>query len=376
MIERYKRKIKMILAFLIIPVILTAPLPVSGEVAPIEETKGKIENISGEEMKVLEKLFLISKEIEALEKEETKINNEIGSFMVQIADLEEKINQTQQDYTSKLEILEQVLVYYQRGGPATYLDILLNADSFSEFLKSLNAIKDISHNVAGLLTSLEEGKKLLQEEKQQLDDKVILLENKQLELDRNLLEHEVAAQEQESYLSSLEEDRIYYEEQLLNLQILWEDCKKVFQNTVTETTRIIGEGYYTADDLNLGLGIFTMPGALEEDTFNRILNDNSDMTETYFRFNEGEVVIEVPELHLVLHGNFFIADQSAIQYEVTTGTFYELPLDELSIQALFEQGPLIIDFAAITGGIEIVDFSLEEVASQEGRLTFVIKLQW
>ncbi len=376
MLRLHKRKMKMAIAFLIIPVMLAAPLPASGVVAPIEDTREEIENISQEEMEVLERLFLISKEIEALEAEEVKINTEITAINEQIADLERTIDETQQNYDEKLTLMEKVLVYYQRGGPTTYLEVLLNADSFSEFLKSLNVIRDISHNVSELLTSLEAGKKLLEEEKQQLDGKADELTKKQEELTYNLSEREAAHQEQEAYLSGLEDKRIYYEEQLQNLQLLWEDCKKLFTDIVSETTRIIGEGRFTAEDLNLSMGLFTIPGAIAEDTFNRVLKENSDMAETIFHFQDGQVEIEVPKLHLILRGDFLITGDSAIQYQVTEGTFYDLPLDELSIQALFEQGPMIIDFAAIAGNIEIVDFALQEVASEEGQLTFVIKLKW
>lgn len=376
MIQRYQHKIKIVVTAFMIAILMAAPLRVSGEVAPIEDTKDKIENISQEEMEVLEKLFVIVKEVEALEQEESKLNIEVTDIKSQISELETVIEDTRKEYEGEKELLRQVLIYYQRGGPASYLEILLKAESFGEFLKSLNAIKDISHNVSGLLDSLEASRQKLQGEKEQLDGKAILLKKKQYELGQKLKEREAAEQEQETYLSGLKENRIYYEEQLQNLQLLWEDCRTVFTNTVAETTRIIGEGYFTAEDLNLGMGLFTMPGAIEEDTFNRVLNENSEIAETYFYFKEKEVVLEVPTLHLKLLGNYVIADESAIRYEVNSGTFYDLPLDELSIKALFEKGPLIIDFAAITGDIEIVDFILQEVNSEEGRLAFVIKLKW
>lgn len=376
MIQRYQHKLKMIGACFMIAILMFAPIRASGEVAPIEDTKDKIENISQEEMAVLEKLFVISKEVDALKQEEVKLNADVTDIKSQISELEAVIDDTMKEYDGEKELLRQVLIYYQRGGPASYLEILLKAESFGEFLKSLNAIKDISHNVSGLLDSLEKSRQKLQGEKEVLDGKAVILKKKQYELGQKLMEREAAEQKQEAYLSGLKEDRTYYEAQLQNLQLLWEDCRKVFSNTVAETTRIIGEGYFTAEDLNLGVGLFTMPGAIEEDTFNRVLNDNSDMTETYFYFKDKEVELEVPMLHLKLWGNFVIADESAIRYEVTSGTFYDLPLDELSMQALFEQGPLIIDFAAITGDIEIVDFILQEVDSEEGRLAFVIKLKW
>ncbi len=376
MLNHRKFKLKRITAILMMLVLAFIPIRASGEVAPIEEAQEEIENISQEEMEVLEKLFMISKEMDAIRQEEDRIKEEIAGIMEQIASLEETIRKMQSDYDVKLGVLEQVLIYYQRGGPATYLEILLNAESFTQFLKSLNVLKDISHNVGELLTSLEEGRIALQEEKRQMDEKMAMLREKQEELERKWMEREQAKIKQEDYLSGLKEKRVYYEEQLQRLELLWENCKELFQNIVAETTRIIGEGYFTAEDLNLGMGLFALPGSIREDTFNRVLNDNSDMTETYFYFHDGEVTIEVPELQLVLQGNFFIAGEYAIQYEVTSGTFYELPLDEVSIARLFEKGSLVMDFNAIAGDMGTIDFALQEVESREGSLAFIIKLKW
>jgi hypothetical protein len=273
-------------------------------------------------------------------------------------------------------VLEQVLVYYQRGGPASYLEILLRTESFTDFLKSINVIKDISRNVSELLVTLEDGKKALQEEKQLRDEQMVLLEDKKNELEENLHKSELLRQEQEQYLVALQEDRVHYEEQLQNLEILWEDSRALFTDIVAEITRIIGEGYFGVEDLNLELGLFTMQGAIEEENFNNVLNENSALTDIIFRFKEGEVVIEVPEKHLVLYGDFVIAGDSAIRYEVKSGTFYELPLDEVAIAELFEKGPLLIDFATITGDTTIVDFTLQQVESEDTRLAFEIKLEW
>lgn len=376
MIEQLKTKLNKAIVILIIPVMLTLPLSASGEVAPIEDTRERIEGISEEEKKVLEKLFLIAKEIETLEAEELKINSWISVTKEQVTELERRIEKTQGSYNEKLHLLEKVLVYYQRGGPATYLEMLLSTDSFSEFLKSLNVIKDISHNVAKLLDTLEEGKRVLEEERLQLNDKMKELTGKQKELAYNLAQRETAHQEQEAFLSGLEEKRSYYEEQLQDIEQLWENSKQLFVEIASEATRIIGEGHFTSEDLNLSMGLFTVPGAIREETFNRVLKENSHMTEMSFHFNQDQVVIEVPELKLVLRGDFIITGDKAIEYQVTEGTFYDLPLDELSVQALFEQGPITIDFTAIAGDIAMVDFQLQEVESREGQLAFVIKLKW
>lgn len=360
----------MILTFVLITVLL--PMHASGEVTPISDLEDKLNGISEEEKVVLEELFTLQQEIDALQQEEDNINSDIEDLNNQITGLEKEIKNKQEDYDLQLNILEQVLVQYQRGGPASYLEILLNADSLSEFIKSLNIMKDMSHNVNELLNGLQEGKKELEAEKSRLDDKNVQLEQKKIELIENIHSKQKVQQEQEAYLTSLKEDRTFYEEQLSNVKQIWADCQTLFHSMVVELTRIISSGYFTVEDLNIEYGFFAAQGYLKEDVFNSVLSENSDLLKIQFHFEENRVVLEVPEKHLVLNGNFVIAGESAIEYEVDSGTFYDMPLEASAISELFINGPLRIDFKSIAGDMDIMDFKISEVESKDGALNFII----
>ena len=373
-IHKIKKIIAYVLAFVFIGILM--PLKVSGEVAPINDIEDKLEGITEEEKAILEKLFTIQQVINDTRQQQADITDEIAVLKTQMTTIEDEITKKQKSYDDQLDLLKQVLVTYQRGGPASYLEILLNADNLSDFLKSLNILKDISHNVNNLLISLDVSKQELQEEKALLDEKTRLLEQTKKKLEQKLEEEEALQEEQENYLASLQEDREFYEEQLGNVVQMWTDCKALFSDLVTEITKVIGDGHYTVDDLNLEYGIFTVAGYLEEGTFNSTLRKYSSMTETIFRFEEDKVIIEVPDKHLVLEGNFVIGGESAIRYEVVGGTFYDLPLEATSIEELFQKGPLLIDFKKIAGDMVIIDFKINEVQSREGTLNFVIKPQY
>ncbi len=369
---RRKRNQKIGWILILAIIILVFPFKASGEVKQITELEDRLENITEEEMDVLQELFRLSQEIDSLEQEEAKINREIEQLEAKIAALDKDIEGKQKDYDIQLTILEQVLVNYQRSGPASYLEILLKADNLSTFIKSLNIIKDISHNVNDLLVTVEDSKRILEEERSQLAQSTLLLEEKKENLVVTLKEKQEVQKEQESYLASLQTDKVYYQEQLANLTMLWEECRTLFPSISAEISSIVGEGYFTLEDLNLDSGFFTMSGYLEEETFNQILSEHSTITQTIFSYEEDQVMIEVPEEHLVLKGYFSISGESAIQYEVTEGTFYDMPLEQASIAELFLNGPLLIDFNAVTGDIIIIDFKLTEIWSTEEALNFVI----
>ncbi|HWT76373.1 MAG TPA: hypothetical protein VN258_16875 [Mobilitalea sp.] len=368
------RRTVIMIAFLLVA--FTAPPKASGEVQKVTDIEDKLEGISEEEKKVLADLFSIKQEIDGLELEETTISTKIRTLQSQTKDLEAQIENKQGEYDVQLEVLKQVMVSYQRGGPASYLEILLREDNLSEFLKSLNIMKDISHNVNELLTTLDKSKKELEAEKEQLSAKTVQIEQKKDELLKNLDAKQQLQQKQEDYLASLQEDRTHYQEQLDNITQMWTDCKSFFTDIVKELNRIIGSGYFTEADLNLDYGFFTVQGYLKEDTFNQVLSENSSITQTAFHFQGDQVVIEVPEKHLVLTGHFEIAGESAIKYVVEKGTFYDMPLEEASIEELFQNGPLLIDFKGITGDAVIVDFDINEVWSEDETLNFVIVPQF
>ena len=366
-----KRNFVIVILSVFIFLMAVLPMRAFGDVKPIEELEDKLEGISEEEKVVLEELFRLQQEIDGLVAEETKVTHELESLQRQIEELGEEIKQKQVNYRQQLNVLEQVLVNYQRRGPASYIELLLKSNNLSEFLMSLNIMKDISHNVEELLVGLESSRLELEEEKLLLSEKTTQIEEKQAELLLTLEAKEEVQTKQETNLASLHKDREFYQEQLSNISQMWSDCQLIFSDVVKELNRIIGSGYYTEEDLNLTYGFFTVQGYLQGENFNRILKENSNMTDTIFLFEEEKVIIRVPEKHLELQGYFEIAGESAISYVVTEGTFYDLPLEAASMEELFRNGPLLIDFNGITGDM-VMSFKINEVWSEEGTLNFVI----
>ncbi len=347
---------------------------VSGEVKPITEAQEKLEGITEEEQETLEQLFTLTQEIEEMEREELRLTGEIEELHSQIDELESSLHREQSEYNKELNLLEQVLISYQRGGPASYLEILLQSEDLSTFLGNISLIKDISRNVSELLDSIEGRKEILIEEKQRLDDKQLLLEQKVLAHRQSLEAKHQIKQKQEDYLSQLMEQKVLYEEHLNSLELMWKDLKNIFSSIVEEFSRIIGEGHFTMEDMNLSFSFLSVKGSVSDETFNRVLKENSTLPEIVFRFNSDQIILEVPEKKLVLVGNFNVLGKSALLYEVESGSFYGMPLEEESIAELFKEGPFIIDFEAVAGDLVTIDIILSDVIAKDGVLEFTIKV--
>ncbi len=367
---RFKKVIVCLIAAALVP--MAASNMAAGEVKPITEAQERIKGISEEEQKVLQQLFTLSQQIEDSEREKTRLAGEIEELKTRISMLDRSIKDRQADYELKLGLLEQVLVSYQKGGPASYLEILLGAKDFSSFLKSINLVRDISRNTGELLASIKEEGKRLAEEKELLANEALAMENKQEELEQSISELVRLQKEQEEYLAKLEGEKDKYEEHLRSLELMWNDLKNMFSGIVDELTSIIREGHFTIDDLNLSIGFTSVKGSISDETFNRIIRDNSTLPEAVFHFYKGYSVIEVPEKNLVLEGSFVKSGDSGVMFEVTSGSFYGMPLEEESLRELFREDPLNIDFAAVAGDLVTIDIVLDKVETREGYLDFSV----
>jgi peptidoglycan hydrolase CwlO-like protein len=353
--------------------ILVKPYKATGEVKPIEEVNEQLAGISSQEQQTLEKLFILTQEIEELEREEIRITEEINELDIEIDKLDKSIVKEQKNYNVHLNIMEQVLISYQRGGPASYLDILLKAESLTSFIKSLNLLKDISRNTGELLASIEESKLYLEERKQNLSDSIVLLEDKKEELQESIASQKRLQAEQEAFLDSLVEERDLYQQHLDNLQLMWDNLKTLFSEIVDEFSRIIGEGHFTIEDLNLKFNFFSLKGAIHEDTFNRIMNDNSTLSDIVFSFRQDGVRIDIPDNNLVLEGDFILEGGSSLLFVPKGATFYNMTLETESIEELFRNGPLLINFEQVAGDMVTIDIELKDVDTEDGFLNFSIE---
>lgn len=352
--------------------ILRRPFEAAGEVKSIEEASGQLTGISEKEQETLERLFILTQEIEEMEREEARLTAEINELVKEIDKLDVSILKEQENYNLYLGVMEQVLISYQRGGPASYLDILLKAENLTSFIKSLNLIKDISKNTGELLASIEESKQYLEETRKNLSDNMALLEVKREELLEPIAARKRLAEEQEAYLDSLEDEKELYQQYLDNLTMMWENLKRLFSNIVDEFSRIIGEGHFTTEDLNLKFNFFSLKGSVHQDTFNRIMNENSTLSEIVFSFSQDGVRIEVPDNNLVLEGYFVLEGSAALLFVPESGTFYGMALETESMDELFRNGPLLIDFEQVAGEMVTVDIELEDVETADGFIHFTI----
>lgn len=359
-----------LVSYLAIALVLILPAGiVVGQEGPFAGIKEKMASISETERENLQNLFVISQQIQEMEKQEKKITSDIETNKVEIEGLKVKLAGEEIAYNKKLEDLKQVLKSYQRMGPGTYLEIILNSDNLPMLLRRINTLRDLTRNTGKLTELLEESKAKLETEKTNLAEKISGLESSQQRLRESLTAKKQLMDNQENYLASLKEKRESYQENLANLQQNWDDLKSSVPSIIKELSSIIDQGNIPADKLKISYNFMSVKGTIDDKTLNELVSTNPLLPKIAFNFYPSGVVLNMPDKNLILSGSFVIQGAHTIKFQVKSGSFYGIPLDPGAIEDLFLKGDLAFNL-----NLPLSSYTISSIKTTDGYLELSISL--
>jgi len=341
---------------------------VMSQADPFMDVQVKLSGISDEEKKILQNLFALLQDIEIIGGKEKAIAQEIEKINQEIKDLEITIAGEEAAFAKKQEGLKQVLKSYQRMGPISYLEIILNSDSLASFLHRINTLRDLTRDTGKLLEQLEASQQKLLGGKTKLTEKLTLFENKQKQSKEALTKKIQLKDEMEEYLASLTEEREHYQNQLIDMQHVWNELKPLFSDTVKNFSSIINDGNLSPDVIKLTFSVFGVKGSINEKVFNDIVSSQTNLENMIFNFQPGKIEIEFPEKNLILSGTFTIIEGHVLKFQAEEGSFYGMSLEPESIGEIFRENQLALDIKPLLGSSTI-----QSVEIQEDYLNLMIK---
>ena len=351
------KKLQIVLYLVLIFAITIASIPFVNAEEEIIDFEEKISSITEQEKKIVEKLFIQLQEIEGLERDYVAITEDIENLRIDVTDLENRIQIEEKKYNSNLNILEEILKSYQRMGPASYLEIILESKSISDFLNRINVIRDLAKNTGNLLDSIEEAKKILVEEMNNLDEKLSLIEKRQRSLQNTLKQKTQLVKEQEEYLKTIEADREYYEMYLTNLSEMMVKLEDLFKILTAKLPGIIESSNISLEKLNPKLGLQGIKLTIREDLFNEILGSNDELPEIEFEFDSENISMFISEYNVRLIGNFSICENYSIEFLIQEVRFYDFVLEEKTVKDLIGDS-ILFDFEGLLDGSSIKDIKI------------------
>lgn len=340
---------------------------VSGQSDSTTDSKGKMNQIINLQTKTLQKLFAQEQKIGAMGKKKEQITGDLETLNRQIAGLQSSIVQEETAYAQKKEDFKQLLRSYQRMGPGSYLDIILESDDLTDFLRRLNILRDITRNTGKLIEQLQKSKEKQVADKTKLEDELTMLRGKQIQFDELLAKENQLKKDLEDYYASLSAERENYQKYLTDLQNNWNELKSLLSNAVKEFFSLIEEGNLPPDFFKLTGNFLSIKGSIADKAFNEIIAGNPVFPQIILSFEQGNVEMRIPDRNLVLEGIFIVCEGNVLKLEVIEGSFYGIPLEKEAVQELFQDGDLAINFDSLLGG-----YTLNTVQTLNGYLEFSI----
>lgn len=141
----------------------------------IGDIKNEVNSVEHELEELTEEIAAKEDEIEELTEELTKLNNEIS-------ELEGKITEQEKKYDEQYDLFCKRLVAQYKMGKVSYLDVLLNSKSLTDFVSKYYIIEKIAEYDNKLLDQIEEEKTALETAKAELDKKKDSLKDKEARL--------------------------------------------------------------------------------------------------------------------------------------------------------------------------------------------------
>lgn len=332
-----------LLMFLVVSVFRVSS-PVSGASATSSPVPGdaaiRILEIGEAEKGILQKLRSLQLEIARDNEAIAALTADIGRLEKELKGLDLLLKTETASLESNREALRQVLVQYQMSGPGSQLELLLSSDSLATFLRRLGIVREMNHETGSLLERLKENKRRVDEQLAEKQAVLKGLQDQQATLQQTLQDKKTGEADLESSLAALAADRAGYEEQLARMEAAWNLALQLFPKLTDGFSRIVSEGAFPQDALEMTFSLFGVSASLKEKTFSDILSGDKRMLGAVFHFHPGSVTLEIPDAGLGLAGSFKLVKGITLEYEVQSGTQGGMPLDPAQLAELSKNGPL------------------------------------
>ena len=172
----------------------------------IKETEEEQEKVKSQMSSIQKEVEELNSKISDYEVEILNLSNSIEETSKKIETMQIDLNRKQKELEEKEELLEKRLVASYKAGNTSYLDVLLDSDSLTDFLSNYYLIEQLAESDTKLINSIKEAKKTIEE------SKVVLEESKKdLENTKNLVESkkdllDVSKREKNEKVSQLSEE--------------------------------------------------------------------------------------------------------------------------------------------------------------------------
>lgn len=136
----------------------------------INDVEKKKDEVEAQKSAVQKEVETLSTQINSYEDQIDELDAKINDANDKIKEAENRINQAQNDYDRKQEMLEKRIVAVYEAGETSYLDVLLNSQSVTEFISKYYIVSEVAEHDVQLLDEIQRQKQEIETAKQDLEN--------------------------------------------------------------------------------------------------------------------------------------------------------------------------------------------------------------
>ncbi|MCA1064450.1 peptidoglycan DD-metalloendopeptidase family protein (plasmid) [Rossellomorea sp. AcN35-11] len=217
-----------------------------------QSTQGKIDSNRAEQIRVNEQIRVLDVKVEETEVKLRAKEVEIEQTEEAIKKKEAEIEQMKKNIEERNKLLKNRLTSIQQsGGDVTYLEVVMGATSFSDFLFRATAVNTIMDQDKKIMDKQREEKRMLEEakkelviqkanlvkQKEELSTIKASLESQRAEKDRLMRELKQQEHELKSYQLELKEEAELLRKQQATIKRMLEDAKSKEKQMMAQTNK-------------------------------------------------------------------------------------------------------------------------------------------
>jgi len=171
--------------------------------AQINEAEGDLKQVKKEKTQALKELEGVTSQIEDLENQVIELDTKIEVLANEIENKKNDIIQKEKDYEERRTLLDNRLLAVYTTGQMSYLDVLLNSTSISDFISNYYLIEQLADCDSDLLTQIKNLKEQIEKEKKELETNKVELENSKVAIEEKRKSLESVKNEKTTRVKSL-----------------------------------------------------------------------------------------------------------------------------------------------------------------------------
>lgn len=184
----------------------------------INKAEQKLKNLKNEQNKINDEIKRIDMTTSKINQDIRNKNEEITNTKKNIDKLNKEIKELQESIKQREELLKQRARSYQETGTISYLDVLIGANNFSDFIERIGAVTTIVNADKDLIQQHIEDKKALESKQIEVKDKLEKLKEYVEQQEKWKNELELQIKEKDSIMATLKSEEDDIENEKLNLE--------------------------------------------------------------------------------------------------------------------------------------------------------------